>query len=114
MSPRAVHAERGPTLLSWADALRAAQAAGYTHFRLQAVNRGDGTTVETDRPYQHIADVLEGAAEDPDCSAHCTERVEWPRIVTVIAEGPFAGTVLASYDLERRRSVWERLRSPEV
>jgi hypothetical protein len=101
-------------LVAWPAALRAAQAEGYTHFRLRAVNRGDGLMVESNRPFAPISEALTLVAEDPRSFEQRSERLELPTIDTMMLDGPFAGMVVASYEFIHRPSVWDRVRAPEI
>ena len=103
-----------PRLVTWPAALLAAQAEGYTHLRLLAVNRGNGVVPETNRPFQQIADALAEVIDHPEGFELRCERVDLPAISTMIIYGPLAGTVVAEYECERRPTVWQRLRDPWI
>ena len=113
MSPRPVRTDRRPSLVTWPDALRTAQASGYTHFRLRGVNRGD-EMVDIENPWLPIRQTLADVSDEPGDFAQHSERVELPFIRTMILAGPSAGTIACVYACERRPSVWDRLRAPEV
>jgi len=101
-------------LVTWPEALEAALAHGFTHVALRLIGVGNGRMIKHDGAFAAIREKLEGAAEVPGSFAQCTERVEPPNILTVIPEGPFAGTVLATYELVARPTVWDRLRREEA
>lgn len=99
-------------LVTWPQALRAAQAAGYTHFRMRLVNPGDGPMREQDGPFALIEDTLAAIAEDEDDFGARSDRIEFPFIHWVCIEGPLAGVVVATYEVIRIPSIWDRIRTP--
>ena len=93
------------TVVTWRQVLEAAQAAGYTHYRMRCGDRTDDAWF-AEHPGEIEANLLLCDADDGN-SGGSSYVVDFPFVTSVLTDGDFAGADLTTNEFFRVRNAWD-------